>query len=392
MKFFKENDINIDIIIFDESHRDLTSYTDTINDLQCKKLFLTATPTDDMIDNLFYGKLIEKIKIGELILKGYLKDIELHTPIIRDIDKESSIENIINECYKKEKNKIVIFLNTQIKAESLYDNLQLKESINCNYTINICISNRDDRFQQIETFETSEKSIIITVGIIGLGYDHPPIDTIIFADPKSSKIDIAQTTGRGLRQYKNKILSIFIPVNELEADKHETLLEFLLYIKRECEYDIFKSNKGITNISTNGNNSEINESIRVSNGYDIPIKIWKKYCTDCKEGILDIIKVKNIKNENDYLNLRREPDYNWLEIDIKKVLPYFNWRSIDPNKDLYPDSKEEYDKLYVSLKKKYSKELSDREPRKRYTIEERNKILSELSGKSLLEFRSDDYY
>ena len=89
-------------------------------------------------------------------------------------------------------------------------------------------------------------AILFTCKKISMGYDHPPIDFIGFADPKCSRADISQCVGRGLRVCPGKTKCyVFIPITpaDYSADlarkkQHDTLFEYFAYIKTDVGFDI----------------------------------------------------------------------------------------------------------------------------------------------------------
>ena len=95
LEYIKKYTLIFDLIIFDEAHF-ITSWanTDNIsefltnNNICNYRLFGSATPTDDIEGNtLLYGKVIEKVKVHELINKELLCNIET---IIKQLNEKKS--------------------------------------------------------------------------------------------------------------------------------------------------------------------------------------------------------------------------------------------------------------------------------------------------------------
>jgi len=173
------------LIIFDEAHF-ITSWTDTKNisefltnnDICNYRLFGSATPTEDIeLQPLLYGKIVEKVKVYELINQELLCNI---VTIIKQLNENKSeyhnLKNLIVESMTKyNKKKGIIYVNNCINAENLYKLLQKQGKLNVYISKNIEVKNDNDT--NIKTFENDkEQCIIICVGMINYGYDCPYID------------------------------------------------------------------------------------------------------------------------------------------------------------------------------------------------------------------------
>lgn len=60
------------------------------------------------------------------------------------------------------------------------------------------------RDSQIRAFLAASPSLLTNSKCLTEGVDVPEIDCVMFADPKTSKIDIVQACGRGLRLSEGK--------------------------------------------------------------------------------------------------------------------------------------------------------------------------------------------
>ena len=72
-----------------------------------------------------------------------------------------------------------------------------------------------DRALTISEFEASDLGLLSNVRVLSEGVDIPLIDTVFFADPRNSPIDIVQAVGRALRQRygtAGKIAYILVPL------------------------------------------------------------------------------------------------------------------------------------------------------------------------------------
>jgi predicted helicase len=82
-----------------------------------------------------------------------------------------------------------------------------------------------ERKQRIRDFREAEKSLITNARCLTKGMDVPAVDMVAFIDPRHSKIDIAQATGRAMRKPRgsDKTLGYIVVPLFLERKGEETL-------------------------------------------------------------------------------------------------------------------------------------------------------------------------
>jgi len=338
-----------DLIIYDEAHF-ITSWGNndilTNNNICRYSLFGSATPTEDIeIQPLIYGKIIEKVKIYELINNKILTNIET---IIKQLnDSRAEYHNlkdlIINSMIKYSKRKGIIYVNNCTNAENLYRLLQKQNKINVYIYISKNIDVENDSDTDIKIFENDKNQcVIISVGMISYGYDNPFIDLIILGDPRQSDIDIRQIIGRGLRWnkslYPNKILHLLIPLYKDEFNnykKNEHLKKYLDYIIGECGNDLIIKADGTNYISNNSTDNNIGDSY---DGDNIPTEILNDYCTTGYNKYTDFIKFLKANKLYDEItyNLFRE-NQEWMITlgEIQTKYPKFCFRNIHPSNMYY---------------------------------------------------------
>ncbi len=344
-----------DLIIFDEAHfisnwiNENLFLTDNITEY---RIFGTATPPENYSEhNSIFGKIIEKVKIYELINNKILCDIET---IVKKLDnKKEEYHNlkdlIVNSMKKYNKRKGIIYVNETANAEKLYNLMKQQTDIDTYIYVSKDIEVENENDKDIEQFELNIKpSVIIVVGKLGYGYDNPDIDLLCMGDLRQSDIDIRQIIGRGLRwnkkDYPNKLLHLLVPLykNQFESYKDNShLKKYLDYIIGECGHDlIFKENynkigKETTNINKDGKDYD---------GDNIPIEILKEYCTTGYNKFSDFerfLKTNNIIDEQSYNDLLDKQDWMPQLGNIHKKYPKFCFRNIDINKNNYYQTKEE---------------------------------------------------
>jgi superfamily II DNA or RNA helicase len=359
-------DTKIDIVIFDEAHvitnfYKLGGYWDISPNINYK-LFCTATPYDIMTNVELYGNTIDEIKIHELISNNMLSELVTVVKVIDDTnDGVNSIASITNNAmYTYIKHKGLIFCNNRENAVSLYNIIYNSKPI---YNIYIYITdlkktksyNLYIKYKTDKTSFENDKNdcVIISVSQLKMGYDHPPIDLIVFADPKSSFVDISQCIGRGLRKYENKkCLHLLLPINKDDVSGFENVIRYLDFVTNEVEEPII--NKSNIEINSTGNARHI---IKNYEGDDIPVEIWKRYSTNLQtyKRFMSILKKKQITNETDYNKFIKNPSYEWMTINpaSKYKGKWRGWIELDPNKNRYPKNLNECDMLFKKLQDKH---------------------------------------
>jgi len=386
LKYIKIYNFKFDLIIFDEAHF-ITSWADaeniseflSNNNICNYRLFGSATPTDDIeLQPLVYGKVIEKVKVYELINQELLCNIET---IVKQLnEKKSEYHNlkdlIVESMTKYKKKKGIIYVNDCKNAENLYKLLQKQDKLNVYIYVSKNIEVENDSDTDIKTFEKDkEQCVIICVGKIGYGYDNDYIDFICLGDPRQSDIDIRQIIGRGLRWkkdvYPNKLLHLLVPLYRDEfgnCAKNEHLKKYLDYIIGECGKDIiFKSNGN----AVVGNGTQTPKEGDEYDGEKIPTEILNEYCTTGYNKYTDFLKFlksNKIYDEISYNKLKEKQ--NWI-VDLgglQTKYKNFCFRNIHPNNINYYWNKKEAleayeicnNKLIIELGKEKHKRLDSR--------------------------------
>jgi len=404
LKYIKNNKVNevpnllFDLIIFDEAHF-ITSWADTDNISEfltnnniCNyRLFGSATPTDDIeLQPLVYGKVIEKVKVYELINQELLCNIET---IVKQLnEKKSEYHNlkdlIVESMTKYKKKKGIIYVNDCKNAENLYKLLQKQDKLNVYIYVSKNIEVENDSDTDIKTFEKDkEQCVIICVGKIGYGYDNDFIDFICLGDPRQSVIDIRQIIGRGLRWkkdvYPNKLLHLLVPLYRDEfgnCAKNEHLKKYLDYIIGECGKDIiFKSNGH----AVVGNGTQTLKEGDDYDGEKIQTEILNEYCTTGYNKYTDFLKfLKNNKIYDEISYNKLKEKQNWI-VDLgglQTKYKNFCFRNIHPNNINYYWNKKEAQEAYEICNNKLIIELG-KEKYRRYNSQQKLEKINELNKK-----------
>jgi predicted helicase len=79
-----------------------------------------------------------------------------------------------------------------------------------------------ERTRRLDRLKSDEGYVISNVRCLNEGVDIPALDAIVFADPKSSEVDIAQSVGRVLRRAPGKKIGLVVIPVALSSDQWES--------------------------------------------------------------------------------------------------------------------------------------------------------------------------
>ena len=233
------------------------------------RIFLTATErvlrgqNDDVLsmnDSADYGETIYQMTFGQAISANpqIISDYKivtiavLETRIKQLMDKNASLfeeggefhyaeAKDVGSClamldlFEKHSGKKAISFHSSIKRSEDFKKLSEKictltgtSSIE-HYTVSSKLSS-GKRASVVREFAQSNQSLITNARCLTEGVDVPAVDTVIFADPKASVVDIVQASGRALRLHEGKefgliLLPLIVPEN-LDFDEFAEQTEF----------------------------------------------------------------------------------------------------------------------------------------------------------------------
>lgn len=261
----------LDFAIFDEAHkttgRDNTSFSYCLheNNIKIKKrLFLTATPKHyniakrdrhgeisvvSMDDNIIYGKRAHTLTFGKAVSEGIIckykviisviEGNQINNKVLKKSHTNIELHNInsswvasqlaLTKAIRKTKSTKVITFHSRVSSAKAYASQSPKglgQHIN-NYEI-FHVNGKQNSCERkilINDFRNSKNGIITNARCLTEGIDVPAVDMVAFIDPRHSKIDIAQATGRAMRIPKGSTKDtgyIVIPIF-LEKGNNESL-------------------------------------------------------------------------------------------------------------------------------------------------------------------------
>lgn len=337
-------DFSFDLIICDEAHRTAGSKKKNtftiVHDNQklnaVKRLYMTATPKVastslktklgedysllcDMSNPDIFGTEAYRMSFGEAIEKGILVDYKIigigvtdkdikkyiqERELIGQITAEDLAHNFALNLVMNKHNalhgltfhsRVILAQEFAIRHEKYFDKIY-SESVNGKQTTSY-------RKRILDEFKNSKKGIVSNSRCLTEGVDVPTIDLIYFCDPKSSKIDIVQASGRALRKDptgKKKQGLIVVPVfHHIDQDveieiKNNPIFNYLIQVVRAlCDQDE-RLEAEINNLSSKkGKRTNSKIEIDFSNEETERIIILEGLETKLKESLFDIIIEKN---------------------------------------------------------------------------------------------------
>lgn len=429
---FKKLDIPINLCICDEAHI-IAKWgylaTDAHRELLSNKcirrfIFATATPPNDMITRSeIWGTLVEHVQIYELINKGLLCPFEVLLKSCSYKNKVMDVAKIVMKTMRKyHKRKGIVYCSNITNALAVYANFKLKypgENIFI-YVSDKRISQKTfDNFEghpeyknviwnskdaSIREFNKCKKpAIVITVRMLGYGYDNVDIDLLAFADGRDGEAEIRQILGRGLRNnpvlYPNKVLHVIMPItkerllDEMEDGEkvrqieYRNLKRFLEFIVSECGKDIINgrivSRQENQNKVDEENESSSNESdssdeegdldvkkkkkkLGKYDGDEIPLEICQELSTNLYgtySRFLGFLRLKHVFDEASYNQMREdEGSSDWIPVlgEVRKKFKKFCFLDIKaPENSKYYETWEECDEAYHIAEKQVLDEDED---------------------------------
>jgi predicted helicase len=347
----------LDMAFFDEAHRTVSDshFGMLVKDKNLKagkKIFMTATEkvyNSDLNDVIamnheeYYGDYLHSLSIRQAINDGLIVDYRIS---VLDCVSDKLKERILNQEQIEEKNNPDIFGNLHIFAsayiliKSISENItKFKKIITyhssiekakmfikfVNYWKNKYLisekmyidiiegsMNAKLRKNKIEQFEKVDIAIIANSRCLTEGQDIKCVDSVMFVDPKWSKIDIIQSFGRALRnfpgkEYANIIIPTFISEDEIMNKKYERVVQLGKALK-ELEENITDEY-----IDKKGNKLSRIETIKCKINSSSGIMYNKISSSELEENI----KAKILVDINRGLGINKIDFYKSLNLNIK---------------------------------------------------------------------------
>jgi predicted helicase len=246
-----------DLVIFDEAHRTAGARSNTfatlLRDRTFKtryRLFMTATERKvdgdvdvfSMDDNEeVYGTRFFTMTFKEAISLGIISDYKILTVAVSDRQVASLIaRNRLLNLHRNLDEAEARAVATGIALKRIYKKYGVKHAISFHASILAadrfraqqdvlnCLQPRAENFHVsshksagerkvlLDEFKQAPRALMTNARCLQEGIDVPAIDSVVFADPKQSAIDVIQAAGRAMRRSKGKkygyiVVPIIVP-------------------------------------------------------------------------------------------------------------------------------------------------------------------------------------
>lgn len=263
----KGTGFRFDLAICDEAHKtssigsnSFSIVHDDINVPIKKRLYMTATPrvisnaiknklpkqtlTYDMSNHKIFGPEFHRMSFKEAIDASILVDYKIIAVGVTDKEVENAFNNdkytndgdsideiahnyALEKIMSEYKAKHALTFHSSVQKAKLFKSRHIKLYPGIfSYHVNGKQSTHE-RVNLMKSFVNAKKSIITNARCLTEGVDVPAIDVVYFCDPKNSKVDIVQATGRALRKadHKNKTTGyVVVPIfHHIDSDIEDVI-------------------------------------------------------------------------------------------------------------------------------------------------------------------------
>ncbi len=213
-----------------------------------------------------FSELVYYVQIQDLHRDGYLADLKYYP--IRGFDRSQLRQNSTGaefdqrsiQMHFKEirfENKLIEVVNRLLAANRrgiLVFNALVEESLAVvshipGASVVTAETKPKERRQIIADFRAGRLKVVCNVGVLGIGFDYPELDTIVLARPTMSLDVYYQQVGRGLRPHPSKESAWIIDMVGMveQFGKVEDFRIDLEPSKRGEKWAIFSGEKKLTN-------------------------------------------------------------------------------------------------------------------------------------------------
>jgi len=233
---------DFELVFFDECHVAIGQIKKIVDKLNpnIKVVGLSATPIAQDMTKVFHGIIYEK-SILEMINSKYLcepKAIYVHSDVdlsnvktvagefnqrqLEDAVNTDNRNDIIVDAYIKyasDRKSTIVFATGIAHARDICQKFK-DNNIICDYVDSTVEDTK--RESVINNFKSGKLPVIVNVGVLTTGFDHPGSDCILMCRPTKSKILYTQIIGRGLRTAEGKSNCLIIDVVDI-VRKHDLM-------------------------------------------------------------------------------------------------------------------------------------------------------------------------
>jgi superfamily II DNA or RNA helicase len=246
----------VDIVIFDEAHRQSKLYKRWMNNSNLKFAGLSATPwAKGMAD--IWDRLFTVSTTRQLIEQKYLCDYKYYAPSSPDLtgvsivagdyhegelgnamNKPELVADIIKTWKEKAEDRPTLAFCVNREHAREVQSQFLREGVSCGYVD--AHTSVKDRKVLIDQLRRKEIKVLVNIGTMTTGVDAPFLSCIIMARPTRSEMLFLQIIGRGLRTHDTKQHLLILDHSDtglnlgLPCTIHHTTLSHAKVIKQKA--------------------------------------------------------------------------------------------------------------------------------------------------------------
>jgi superfamily II DNA or RNA helicase len=252
----RKNLPEVDIVIFDEAHRQSKLYKRWMNNSNLKFAGLSATPwAKGMAD--IWDRLFTVSTTRQLIEQKYLCDYKYYAPSSPDLtgvsivagdyhegelgnamNKPELVADIIKTWKEKAEDRPTLAFCVNREHAREVQSQFLREGVSCGYVD--AHTSVKDRKVLIDQLRRKEIKVLVNIGTMTTGVDAPFLSCIIMARPTRSEMLFLQIIGRGLRTHDTKQHLLILDHSDtglnlgLPCTIHHTTLSHAKVIKQKA--------------------------------------------------------------------------------------------------------------------------------------------------------------
>ena len=261
-----------DVMVLDEAHRTAGNgspggFAAVLDDAQIPattRLSLTATArvhvdedgTQDAVsmdDQELYGPRVYELTFGDAINRGLLADFRVAVVLVTDIDvhrvlqvqasqpwgrdlttSQVAVQIAVGRAIEEYGLRRLVAFHGRVERSSAFTKALPRTAAAVTTvpvdTLHVAGTTpqgaRRDALEQLANPAPGRATVLSNVSVLIEGVDVPAVDSVVFADPKTSKIAIAQAVGRALRLHseKDRPSVIVLPVYLAPGESPEQVL------------------------------------------------------------------------------------------------------------------------------------------------------------------------
>lgn len=196
-----------DLCLIDEAHRSIAEESKKIAENYARRIGATATPV--RADGAPLGDLFDDIIVGpsmlELIRLGHLVPSEIIAPAKPKLPGEIAQSPVAAYKAHADGTKTIVFATTVKVAEQYAEEFKAE-----GIAADVVTAETPNRVLILKRHVEGKLRVLVNVGVLGVGYDDPTVETVILARGFGHVGYYLQVLGRALRPSPGKTRALII--------------------------------------------------------------------------------------------------------------------------------------------------------------------------------------